>query len=111
MVMEEWNVYSENIRAIMTDHGSNIVEAFRQHWINDGYEEEKDSVDLEDVEPEDKENEEFLDEEDFDSRKIDRGVTLRIGCFAHTLQLVENKFTTDVALQRLMKLFISKESQ
>ena len=94
-VLEEWNIPLSKVFVIVTDNGSNMVAAFKQQP------EERDSVNDDEVGEEDASSEGESDDEentedDFDEKELEHDsefiLMRRIGCFAHTLQLVAQKF-------------------
>lgn len=94
-VLEEWNIPLSKVFVIVTDNGSNMVAAFKQQP------EERDSVNDDEVGEEDASSEgegddEENTEDDFDEKELEHDsefiLMRRIGCFAHTLQLVAQKF-------------------
>ena len=82
----------------MTDSGSNMVKAFRQSL---------DSMEEDEDEEEDETG--FGDfEQDFDSKEVDHDITFRffakhISCFAHTIQLIVQKFNEDTTYKETLK--------
>ena len=89
-VLLEWEIPHTKLSAILTDNGSNIVAAFRSDMAVTLHDNEEDESDDEEDEDED------YDESDFDLKERDHEVTFssfkRVSSFAHTLQLVVNKF-------------------
>ena len=98
-ILAEWDIDSTKILASLTDNGSNMIAAFKAKLE----EEEEDTEDVEEVaEPSvDK------DEQDFHECEVEHDEEFsslnRIGCFAHTLQLVVNKFDDVSLFKELMK--------
>lgn len=113
--LEEWDISPQAINVVVTDNGSNVVKAFRNDChhasnttnVNESQqdiEESDDDLSSEDGEFRDENNEEeIMDlsnrEDDFDICEEDHTIAFqsyfkRISCFAHTLQLVVNKFNS-----------------
>ena len=98
-ILAEWDIDPTKILASFTDNGSNMIAAFKAKLE----EEEEDTEDVEEVaEPSvDK------DEQDFHECEVEHDEEFsslnRIGCFAHTLQLVVNKFDDVSLFKELMK--------
>ena len=98
-ILAEWDIDPTKILAILTDNGSNMIAAFKAKLE----EEEEDTEDVEEVaEPSvDK------DEQDFHECEVEHDEEFsslnRIGCFAHNLQLIVNKFDDVRLFKELMK--------
>ena len=101
-VLLEWEIPNTKLSAILTDNGSNIVAAFRSDMAVTLHDSEDDESDN-DEEEEDEDD----DESDFDINERDHEVTFalfkRVSCFAHTLQLVVNKFDEAVTFKDAIK--------
>ena len=105
-ILEEWSIPLSKVRVVITDNGSNMVKAFRQHFEEDDKDDdgEEDDGSVKEVEPEAS----VQDEENFEDREMDHDITFkfyckRLSCFAHTLQLVVNKFSEERSFQKIMK--------
>ena len=101
-VLKEWNIPCSKICAILTDSASNMVKAFQRERERTDLEEES-----EDEEEEIEEGDESY-EDDFEDRELDHDVMFksfckRLSCFAHTLQLVVNKFCDDHSFAAILK--------
>ena len=98
-ILREWDIPTTKIGIIMTDSGSNMIKAFRQP-IDSGEESEDDTED---------EEEKFEDyEKDFDDKEIEHEITFkffakRISCFAHTIQLIVQRFNEDVTYKEILQ--------
>ena len=97
-VLQEWNIPHSKILAILTDNASNMLKAFQQELHVQDSEDEN-----EELPPDDEDY-----EEDFETREQDHDLTFktfgkRLSCFAHTLQLVVNKFSHDSSFASTMK--------
>ena len=84
-VLQEWNIDPGKVQAVLTDNGSNMVKAFREHFKDDDEDEEEEDIDDDDDENED----DTMLNEDEEAREIDHEVTFkyfgkRISCFART---------------------------
>ena len=105
-ILEEWSIPLSKVRVVITDNGSNMVKAFRQHFEEDDEDDdgEEDDGSVKEVEPEAS----VQDEENFEDREMDHDITFkfyckRLSCFSHTLQLVVNKFSEERSFQKIMK--------
>ena len=83
----EWEIPLSKVEVVITDNASNMVKAFKRTL--EGTNDEEDDNENE----EEQEIEEEADDIDFKDKEIDHDVTFkcnckRLGCFAHTLQLV-----------------------
>ena len=99
-VLEEWNISPSRVLATLTDNGSNMLVAFRPKLT--------DSSDDDDSELEDETEPDIVsDLEDFEENEIDHEVAFvalkRVSCFAHTLQLVVQKFDEVSTFNALLK--------
>ena len=99
-VLDEWGISPSKVLATLTDNGSNMVAAFRPKLTN--------SSDDDDIELEDEtEPDIFTDLVDFEENEIDHEVAFvalkRVSCFAHTLQLVVQKFDKVSTFKALLK--------
>ena len=98
-ILRERDIPTTKIGIIMTDSGSNMIKAFRQP-IDSGEESEDDNED---------EEEKFEDyEKDFDDKEIKHEITFkvfakRISCFAHTVQLIVQRFIEDVTYKEILQ--------
>ena len=97
-ILKEWDIPTAKIGVIMTDSGSNMVKAFRQSLdsMEEGEDEEEDETGFGDF------------EQDFDSKEVDHDITFRffakrISCFAHTIQLIVQKFNEDTTYKETLK--------
>lgn len=101
-VLSEWNIPLNKIMVVVTDNGSNMVAAFKKFVATHGDEEDDGEMD----EEEDSEVEEDAID-DFDDREIEHDAAFvsmrRIGCFAHSFQLVTRKFDDFAGFQKLLK--------
>ena len=92
-ILDEWEIPPSKISATLTDNGSNMIAAFRPQII------ESDD-DVEDESDRDMESGEDADlsslVQEFEEKEQDHEVAFyglnRVSCFAHTLQLVVQKF-------------------
>ena len=91
-VLLEWEIPLNKVEVVITDNASNMVKAFKlalESSCEDGEVEEEEEED------------EIVDENiDFEEKEFDHDITFkfyckRVGCFAHTLQLVMQKFNQD----------------
>jgi len=106
-VLTEWDIEPSKIIASLTDNGSNMVAAFRKKVeANVCGQEGEDEEEEEEVIEED--SKATVDETlDFDcqemSHQIAFGSLNHVSCFAHSLQLVVNKFSGITAFQPILK--------
>lgn len=101
-VLMEWNIPLNKIMVVVTDNGSNMVAAFKKFVATD--DDEGDDSEME----EDDANSESAAIDDFDDKEIEHDAAFvsmrRIGCFAHSFQLVTRKFDDFAGFQKLLKL-------
>ena len=104
VIMKEWDI-DQKLYVIITDNGSNMVKAFRNDALTAI---EGDIGETEDEEDRDEDDAFYVDEEsDFNMKELQHEIAFvhigkRIGCFAHSIQLVVQKFQ-DEFLRPLMK--------
>ena len=105
-VLEEWDIPLNKVFVVVTDNGSNMVAAFKQQQ-EDKNSQSDDEIDNEDRSSEDTEEEEENIEDDFDEKELEHVnefiLMKRIGCFAHTLQLVALKFDEYKGFSNVLK--------
>ena len=98
-ILAERDIHPTKILASSTDNGSNMIAAFKVKLE----EEEEDTEDVEEV----AEPSVNKDEQDFHECEVEHDEEFsslnQIGCFAHTLQLVVNKFDDVSLFKELMK--------
>ena len=127
-ILGEWAIPTNKVRAVVTDNGSNIVKAFKEHVaqiIHDSEAEgEADEEGVMEQEADEgvetgleKEGQGTVhvvgsevgssEEEDFDRREssivAQFSSMTRLSCFAHTLQLVVVKFNNDASVKPVLK--------
>ena len=97
-VLKEWNIPTAKIGVVMTDSGSNMLKAFRQSLdiSEENEDEEEDEIDFEKF------------EQDFDNKEVNHDVSFEffakhISCFAHTIQLIVQKFNDDTTYKETLK--------
>ena len=93
-LMDEVLYLLNKVEIVITDNASNMVKVFKLALESDTVSEEGE---VEEMEEEDIHVDENIE---FEEREIDHNITFkcyckRIGCFAHTLQLVMHKFNQD----------------
>ena len=102
-VLDEWQIPLSKVSATLTDNGSNMLAAFRTLLSED------DRVDSEsDVEDSDSDAAPHdVDVIDFEEQEVDHELAFqslkRVSCFAHTLQLVVQKFDEVTEFKALIK--------
>ena len=106
-VLGEWEIHPTKVLASLTDNGSNMVAAFRvqlQVLQDDEDDEEDEEENMEEQELEEQESD--FESIDFEDRECDQAIAFhslgRISCFAHTLQLVVNKFSEITAFKGVL---------
>ena len=92
---------------IVTDNGSNMVAAFKNHLTTHHNEDEEDDGESDTVD-ESTDTLSDSEEEDFLSKDLDRDLVFgsfikRVPCFAHTLQLVIRKFDKENLFKTILK--------
>ena len=91
-ILEEWDIPTSKVAVVVRDNGSNMVAAFRTIVASPTEEDDSEDDDSED----DSEDDSKDDYDDFDECELEHDEAFesmsRIGCFAHTLQLVALKF-------------------
>ena len=97
-ILKEWDIPTAKIGVIMTDSGSNMLKAFCQSldFNEESEDEEEDTTDFQNF------------EQDFDSKEVDHDISFkffakRISCFAHTIQLIVQKFNEDTTFKEMLK--------
>ena len=113
-VLGEWEIHPTKVLASLTDNGSNMMAGFRvqlQGIQGDEEGEEDEEEKMEEQESDEQKSEEqesdLGDESiDFEDRECDQAIAFhslgRISCFAHTLQLVVNKFSEITAFKGVL---------
>lgn len=102
-VLQDWSIPLPKVKAVLTDNASNMVKVFRQEVkFADGGDSSGESDDENDA------LELGGDEEDFEMRELNHELYFhsfckRLSCFAHSLQLVVQKFMEDRALCAIVK--------
>ena len=104
-VLDEWEIPQSKVSATLTDNGSNMLAAFRpcESECDDGEDVDNSNGDDEDAAPPDV----YSLVLDFEDREMDHELTFhslkRVSCFAHTLQLVVQKFDEVATFKALLK--------
>ena len=99
-VLDDWDIHPSKIKATLTDNSSNMIAALRP--MIDANPDESDD---EDVNDDDEDGEWMV--ADFEEREVDHQIAFtglnRVSCFAHTLQLVVQKFDELPEFKSLLK--------
>ena len=101
-VLDEWQIPLSKVSATLTDNGSNMLAAFRTQLSEDD-----DESDVEDSDSDAALQDIDMLEIDFEEQEIEHELAFqslkRISCFAHTLQLVVQKFDQVTEFKALIK--------
>lgn len=104
-VLAEWTTPQSKVLVVVTDNGSNMTAAFKQQQADMRDPESGDDKDDEEEDQEIDEDESF--EDDFDAKELEHDTEFifmrRIGCFAHTLQLIAQKFDEYKGFSNVLK--------
>ena len=105
-VLDEWDIHPSKVLATLTDNGSNMLAAFRPQMSDTGSDDDDD--DEAEEASEDGSVPDVLSQEiDFEEHELDHEVAFltlkRVSCFAHTLQLVIQKFDDVSTFKALLK--------